>query len=219
VLFYSANSYKVSKTALTSRMIMIPAQNNAEEIKGKRHLFTAFVKTRTKVHPIGYSLLQSIIANYPDIKTLYNAINNIRNEITYNILRPEIDIKLTDSRRTLTYALMLFGVRSWQKFIHSVFPKLAGPEHCERWFNKYANVELFIEDIIRPLENISADVMQQSPTAAFIAWLESYISNQGEKEEGYTWMHAKRGDYIFVTSGILQQYKVHCKRSGGAPFE
>jgi hypothetical protein len=219
-LFYSANSYKASKTALLARIMMIPAQHTKEEILAIAHLFNAFIKNRTKSYPLGYSLLVRTITEYPDIESIAKAVNRIRSEITYNTLRPEISIKLTDNRRSLSYALMLFGVRSWQKYIHSIFPKLASSEYSELWFNKYASIELFIEDIIRPLEGISAQVLEQNPTSVFIAWLESFISNQGEKEEGYTWMHARKGgDYIYVTKGVLETYKKHCKQSGGAPFE
>lgn len=218
-LFISANGYKATKPDLLSRMLMIPAQHTKEEVAAKAHLFNAHVRMRTKTYPIGYALLQDIIEEYKDIKNIAQAINNIRNQIIYNVKNPTLDIKMTDSRRTLTYALILFGVRQWQKFIHSIYPKLAEEQFSELWFNKYSNIELFIEDIIRPLEDSSVEIMQEVPAAAFIAWLASYTSNQGEKEEGTTWMHAKQGDYIYVTKGILEMHKKHAKQTGGTIFE
>lgn len=223
-IIYSTNGYKASKPSLLARMIIIPDQTDSDDIKKRAHLFSKLIRERTKKAPIGYELLRHMIKrSYSANKTIEEIdkeINEIRNELQYNLAKPEIAIQVTDSRRTLTYALMLFGVRQWRNFIHSLYPKLAETRHAEYWFNKYSNTDLFIEDIIRPLENVSKDTMRQNPTAAFIAWLESYISNQGEKEEGYTWMHAKKGgDYIYVTAGILQKHAIHCKQSGGTPFE
>jgi hypothetical protein len=218
-LYFSANGFKATKPALLGRIIMIPSQQTHEEVAAKAHLFSAHVRVRTKTFPVGYALLQDIIDEYKDLKTIAQTINVIRNQMIYQVRNPTLDIKMTDNRRTLTYALMLFGVRQWQRFIHSIFPKLVEKQFSELWFNKYANIELFIEDIIRPLESSSVETMQQVPAAGFIAWLESHISNQGEKEEGYTWMHAKKGDYIYVTTSTLETHKKHAKQIGGAVFE
>jgi hypothetical protein len=133
---------------------------------------------------------------------------------------PDISVRFTDERRALTYAMMLFGIRQWQSFIGKYYPKAVTSEHCqEMWWNKYSKLELFIEDILRPLEEGSKDVLtQQNQAAAFTAWLESYISREGDKEEGYTWMRAKKGDYVYVTASVLERYKQFCKQSGGRPM-
>lgn len=217
--FISANGYKATKADLLSRMLMIPSQHTKEEVYEKKELFRSLVRDRTKTYPVGYALLQDTIEEYKNIKNIAKAVNALRNQIIYAIKNPALDIKMTDSRRALTYALILFGVRQWQKFIHSIYPKLAEKQFSELWFNKYANIELFIEDIMRPLEVSSAEIMQEVPAAGFIAWVDSYTSNQGEKEEGHTWMYAKKGDYIYVTKGILEMHKKHAKQTGGTVFE
>ena len=75
---------------------------------------------------------------------------------------------------------------------------------------------------MKSIEEDAKQILQtQNQASVFIAWLESYVAREGDKEEGHTWMHAKRGlgDYIYITDGILQRYKDFCKRTGNAPFE
>jgi hypothetical protein len=223
-LFYSANSYKASKDSVLARVIIDHVQTSNEDIEPKAHLFSSLVRDRTRRYPIGYAILQHVIERHSDLKSLSSAINAIRSELAYRCATPEINVKFTDQRRTLTYALILFGIRQWASFICSLYPKLEDKQNIEKielWFNKYSNLDLFIEDVVRPLETTTIEVLQQqNVAAAFIGWLESFISNQGEKEEGHTWMHAKDGrDLIYVATGVLQKYKEFCKRSGGIPYE
>jgi hypothetical protein len=223
-LFYSANSYKASKDSVLARVIIDQVQTSNEDIEPKAHLFSSLVRERTRLYPIGYAILQHVIERYPDLKSLASAINTIRSQLAYRCATPEINVKFTDQRRTLTYALILFGIRQWASFTCSLYPKLKDKQNIEKielWFNKYSNLDLFIEDVVRPLETTTIEVLQQQNTAAaFIGWLESFVSNQGEKEEGHTWMRAKDGrDLIYVAAGVLQKYKEFCRRSGGIPYE
>jgi hypothetical protein len=223
-LFYSANSYKASKDSVLARVIIDQVQTINEDIEPKAHLFGSLVRDRTRQYPIGYTILQYVIERYPDLKSVSSVINAIRSELAYRCATPDINVKFTDQRRTLTYALVLFGIRQWASFICSLYPKLKDKQNIEKielWFNKYSNLDLFIEDVVRPLETTTIEVLQQqNVAAAFIAWLESFVSNQGEKEEGHTWMRAKDGrDLIYVATGVLQRYKEFCKRSGGIPYE
>jgi hypothetical protein len=223
-LFYSANSYKASKDSVLARVIIAQVQTTKEYIEPTAHLFSSLVRSRTRQYPIGYAILQHVIEEYPNLKSVSSAINAIRSELAYRCATPDINVKFTDQRRTLTYALILFGIRQWASFIHLLYPKLKDRQNVGRielWFNKYSNLDLFIEDVVRPLETTTIEVLQQqNVAAAFVAWLESFVSNQGEKEEGHTWMRAKDGrDLIYVASGVLQKYKEFCRRSGGTPYE
>jgi hypothetical protein len=71
-----------------------------------------------------------------------------------------------------------------------------------------------------PIESNGKEIMvQQNQAKSFVSWLESYVAHEGKKEEGHTWMRAQKGDYILVSSAILQRYKELCRRSGNAPHE
>jgi hypothetical protein len=68
-------------------------------------------------------------------------------------------------------------------------------------------------------ENIVVEADKQSPASNFVAWLESYVSNQGEREEGVTWMYSSDRSSIFITKSILESYKVHCSRASTTAFQ
>ena len=68
-----------------------------------------------------------------------------------------------------------------------MYPKLADPAFAkEWWFHRNYDIDVFIEEVIKPLEQIGIEADKQSPASNFVAWLESYINNQGEKEEDAT---------------------------------
>jgi hypothetical protein len=194
-----------------------------DDVESKKLIFESAVRSRTnnKNKPIGYEILKHVIQEHPTLEILAFEINQIKSAIVRRCAISDIALNFTDQRRALSYAMMLFGIRQWQSFIKKYYPKAVSSEHCqEMWWNKYSNLELFIEDIVRPLEEGSRDVLlQQNQAAAFTAWLQSYVAREGDEEEGHTWMRAKRGDYIYITDGILQRYKEFSKRSGSAAYE
>ena len=112
------------------------------------------------------------------------------------------------------------GLHCWRSFIIKHFPRLNnGIKFGQFWFHKYADLQVFIHEIIKPMEIVAKESLERSPLSHFLAWLSSYISNRGSYEEGDTWMYNKNHDCVYVTKSILEMYIPHCKQTGNLHFE
>jgi hypothetical protein len=144
-------------------------------------LFNATIRKEIAKRPLGYEILGNIISKYQTSKDMAAEIDKIRSSLTFRCRSHNIEF--SDERRLQSYAIIYFGLQCWRDFIFKVYPKLADPLFAkEWWFHRYNDLEVFIEDVIRPLEQIGIEADKQSPASNFVAWLESYVNNQGENE-------------------------------------
>lgn len=146
--------------------------------------FGKCIRQGVSKHPLGYLLLEYIISLYANVKDLSQEVDKIKTRLW---IECRGKVQFIDQRRILTYAIVYRGLQCWHSFIIKHFPRLNNSnKFCQLWFHKYADIQVLIQEIIKPMEIIAEGSLERSPWAILWHGLIHNISNRGNNEEADT---------------------------------